>query len=164
MQQWPWAKTFASRPENPLKNCQKTYGMMCKVNLSMHSCDVYQAKRHYQSVDHLPQDQRYRGHYFRGALRGKDARVLYGERLAAERQVHMNCELPGVDYKRPFYYDVVEGKPFVFTKGEDRVRIQLQLLTIFLKGEGNFRILDELWTQVGIVTGNSASSSEFKWS
>ena len=40
MQQWPWAKIFACRPANPLKNRQTFYGMMCKVNLSMHSRDV----------------------------------------------------------------------------------------------------------------------------
>ena len=62
--------------------------------------------------------------------------MLYGERLAAEWQVHMNCELHGMDQKKPFYYDVVEGKPFVFTNGEDRVRIQLQFVTTFLKGGG----------------------------
>ena len=42
--------------------------------------------------------------------------------------------------------------------------IQLQLLTTFLKGGVQLWILDELWTQVGILTGSLASSSDSNWS
>ena len=52
----------------------------------------------------------------------------------------------------------------MFTREEDRVRIQLQLLTNILIEGGQFCILEDLQTQVGILTGNSASTSDFKWS
>ena len=52
----------------------------------------------------------------------------------------------------------------MFTSGEDRVRIQLQLLTTILKAGGQLWVLDDLWTQVDILTGNSASTSDFEWS
>ena len=66
--------------------------------------------------------------------------------------------------KRPFYYDVLEDKSFVFTCVEDRVWIPFQLLTTILKGGGHLWVLEDLWTQVGILTGNAASTSDFNWS
>ena len=41
--------------------------------------------------------------------------------------------MPELDFKRPFYYDVLEGKPFTFTTEESRVQIQINLRTTFLK-------------------------------
>ena len=63
-----------------------------------------------------------------------------------------------------FHYDVVEGKPFIWTSDGDRVRIQLHLLTTFLKGVGQLWSLDDSWSPLGILTGNSASISESNWS
>ena len=41
-----------------------------------------------------------------------------------------------MDHKHACFYDVLEGKPIMFTSVEDRIRIQLQFLTIFLKNGG----------------------------
>ena len=87
--------------------------------------------------------------------------MFYRAGRAAAPEVYMDCELPEMEYKRAFYIKVVEGEPFGFTSGEDRVRIQLQLLTKFLKGGGPRWMLHELCTQVGFLTGKSASSSNF---
>ena len=67
-------------------------------------CAVYETKRHFQ------QDQRHRDQYFPEAVRGKDAPELYGEHLAAEREVYMVCAVPEMDNKGRFYFFVVEGK------------------------------------------------------
>ena len=89
--------------------------------------------------------------------------MLYELCLAADRKNYMNCSVPGMDPKRPFYYDVVEAKPFKITSEEDCDRIQVQLLTTFLKGGGQLWVLDDLWTQLGILTVNSASTSDLNW-
>ena len=90
--------------------------------------------------------------------------MLYGARPVAKRQVYMICEVPEMDHKKLFFYDVVERKPFVFTSGKDCVRFQLHLLKTFLKGGGQLWLLDELWTQLGFLTGSTTSSSYFSWS
>ena len=41
---------------------------------------------------------------------------------------------------------------------------QLQFLTFFLREGGQLWMLDDLGTQVGFLTENSASTSDFNWS
>ena len=48
-------------------------------------------------------------------MRGKDPTVLHGSCLSAEREIYTDWEDPEVDHNRPFYDDVLEGKPFVLT-------------------------------------------------
>ena len=49
----------------------------------------------------------------------------------------------------------------MFKSEDDRVRLQLQLLTTFVRGGGQLWVLDDLWTQVGIVTEITVSTSFF---
>ena len=44
--------------------------------------------------------------------------MLYGARLAVNRETYMNCEVLEMDHKKPLNYDVVEGKPFMITSGK----------------------------------------------
>ena len=76
----------------------------------------------------------------------------------------MDLDVPDLDFRRPFYYDVLEGKPFTFTTEESRVRIQINLLMTFLKSGGQLWALEDYWTQVGIATGHSAAVADFNWS
>ena len=71
--------------------------------------------------------------------------------------------MPVLWYKRPFYYDVVEGKPFFFTTELTRVRIQVELLLIFLESDGQLWALDDYWTPVSVLTGHSAATADFIW-
>ena len=75
----------------------------------------------------------------------------------------MELDVPDWDWKRPFYYDVLEGKPFTFTTEKSRIRIQLNLLMTFLKSGGQLWALEDYWTKVGIVTGQSAAIADFNW-
>ena len=90
--------------------------------------------------------------------------MLYGSKLEAEREVYMELDVPDLDFKRLFYYDVLEGKSFPFTSEESRVRIQINLLMTFLKSGGQLWALEDYWTQVGIATGHSAAIADFNWS
>ena len=72
--------------------------------------------------------------------------------------------MPDLCYKRPSYYDVIEGKPFTFTTESTSNRIQIELLLIFLKSGGQLWALDDYWTQVGVLTGHSAAIADFNWS
>ena len=76
----------------------------------------------------------------------------------------MELDVPGLCYKRPCYYDVIEGKPFTFTTESTRIRIQIELLLMFLKSGGQLWPLDNYWTQVGVLTGHSAATADFNWS
>ena len=59
---------------------------------------------------------------------------------------------------------MIEGKPFTFTTESTRIRIQIELLLIFLKSGGQLWALDDYWTQVCVLTGHSAATADFNWS
>ena len=130
----------------------------------MKSRGLYELKRHYQRDCHLRIDQRFRERYCPGKVRGRDARVLYGVQLEKERVQYMELDVSEVYYKRPFHYDVVEAKPFTFTTESTRIRIQIELLIIFLKSGGQLWAPDVYWTHVGVLTGHSAATAGFNWS
>ena len=159
-----FAKLFATGPDDPLNNRYSFYCMLCVRNISMTTRGLYELKRHFQRNCHFRADQRLREKIFPGKIRGRDRRVLYGSKLEAEREVHMELDLPELSHKRPFYNDVLEGKPFTFTTEEDRIRVQINLLTIFLRSGGQLWSLEDYWTQVGVATGHSASMADFNWS
>ena len=106
----PFAKIFAIGPENPLKNRHCFYCMICRRNVSMKAQGLYELKRHFQQEHRLRADQRFRARYHPSKIRGSDGRTLYGCKLEAEKELFMHLEVPELDHKRPFYYDVVEGK------------------------------------------------------
>ena len=160
----PFAKIFATGPENPLKNRHCFYCMLCRRNVSMKSRGLYELKRHFQREHHLRADQRFRARYHPSKIRGSDGRTLYGSKLEAEKELFMHLDVPELDHKRPFYYDVVEGKPFTFTSANSRTLIQIELLLIFLREGGQLWTLEEYWTQVGVLTGHFASIADFNWS
>ena len=160
----PFAKIFATGPEIPLKNRHCFYCMLCRRNVSVRSRGLYELKRHFQREHQLRADQRFRARYYPSKIRGSDGRTLYGSKLEAEKELFMHLDVPELDHKRPFYYDVVEGKPFAFTSASSRTLIQIELLLIFLRGEGQLWTLEEYWTQLGLLTGHSASTADFNWS
>ena len=160
----PSAKIFAIGPENPLKNRHCFYCMICRRNVSRKSRGLYELKRRFQRKHHLRADQRFRARYHPSKVRGSDGRTLYGSKLEAGKELFMHLDVPELDHKRPFYYDVVEGKPFTFITASSRNLIQNELLLIFLRGGGQLWTLEEYWTQVGVLTGHSASTADFIWS
>ena len=125
---------------------------------------MYELKRNFQRDCHFRADQRSGENISPGRVRGRDGRVLYESKLEAEREVYMELDLPELSRKRHFYYDVLEGKPFTFTTEEDRILIQIDILTIFLKNGGQLWALEDYSTQVGVATGHSASIADFNWS
>ena len=159
-----FAKIFATGPENPLKNRHCFYCMLCRRNVSMTSRGLYELKRHYQREHHLRADQGFRVRYHPSKVRGSDVPTLYGSKLEAEKELFMHLNVPELDHKRPFYYVVVEGKPFTFTSANSRTLIQIELLLIYLRRGGQLWTLEEYWTQVGVLTGHSASTADFNWS
>ena len=101
-------------------------------------------------------DQRFLARYNPSLVRGSDGRTLYGSQLEADKELFLHLEVPDWDHKLPFYYDVIEGKPFTFTSASSRTLIQIELLMIFLRGGGQMWTLEEYWTQMGVWTGPSA--------
>ena len=160
----PFAKVFATGPEDPLKNRHCFFCMLCKLNVSMKLRGLYELKKHYQHDCHLRIDQRFRERYCPGKVRGRDIRVLYGVKLEKEREQYMELDVPDLCYKCPFYYDVIEGKPFIFTTESTHILIQIALLPIFSKSGGQSWALDDYWTRVGVLTGHSAATADFNWS
>ena len=160
----PFTKVFATGPEVPLENKYCFYCMLCTRNISMRTRGLYELKRHFQRDCHFRADQRFKEKNCPGNVRGRDGRVLHASKLEAERELYMDLDVPDLDFKRPFYYDVLEGKAFTFTTEESRVRIQINLLMTFLKSGGLLWALEDYWTQVVLATGHSAAVADFNWS
>ena len=99
----PFAKIFATGPENPLKNRHCFYCMICRRNVSMKFRGLYELKRRFQREHHLRADQRFRARYHLSKIRGSDGRTLYGSKLEAEKELFMHLDVPELDHKRPFY-------------------------------------------------------------
>ena len=59
---------------------------------------------------------------------------------------------------------MIEGKPLTFITESPRIRIQIELLLMFLKSGGQLWALDDYWTQVGVLTRHSAANADFNWS
>ena len=66
-------------------------------------------------------------------MRAEDARVLHGASLADERQIYMDYNIPETGHKRPFSYDFVEGKLFLFESEEDRVTESTGVIATFFE-------------------------------
>ena len=65
-QRVPWANLHATGLTNLLEKRHKFYCMMCKVNVSMRSCCIFEITRHLKSVSHICREQRYRERSFHG--------------------------------------------------------------------------------------------------
>ena len=89
----------------------------------MKSRGLHELKWHDQRDCRLRIDQRFREKFCPGKVRGRDARVLYGVKLEKEREQYLELDVPDLCYKRPFCYDVIEGRPFTFTRESTRIRI-----------------------------------------
>ena len=61
------------------------------------------------------------GSIFPWSPKGKDALVVFGDRLVAERKVYMDFAIPEMNCKRPFYCGVVGKEPIIFTSQENWV-------------------------------------------
>ena len=72
----PFAKIFATGPENPLKNRHCFYCMICRRKVSMKSRGLFELKRHFQREHHLRADQRFRALYHPSKVRGSDGRSM----------------------------------------------------------------------------------------
>ena len=92
--------------------------------------------------------------------------MLYVDRLVAGGEFFTDWEVPEMEHRRPFHYGVVEGKPFVLTSVENRISIQIQLLITLLKRgcQCQLWVLEDFWTQLGILIGNLVSTSDINWS
>ena len=73
----------------------------------MKSRGLYELKRHFQREHYLRADQRFRARCHPSKVRGSDGRTLYGSKLEAVKELFMHLDVPELDHKRPFYYDVV---------------------------------------------------------
>ena len=160
----PVAKVFTIGPEDQFENKYCFYCMLCRQSFSMKIRGLYELRHHFRRECHFWADQRCREKHCPRKIRGRYGRVLYGSKLEAEREFYMELNVPDLDFKRPFYHDVLEGRPFTFLTEESRVRIQINLLMTFLKSGGHFWALGDYWSQVGIASGHSPAAADFNWS
>ena len=148
LQRVSWAKLIATGPENPLHNQHNVFCMICGVIVSMRARGFYQKRRLYQYANGLRQYRRCREKNFPEAVRGKGARILYGDRLVAECKIYVDWEVPELDQKRAFFWWVRGQAILIYQCGLSCTEPDSNVDDLSKAG-GHLWMLDELWTQVG---------------
>ena len=159
----PFAKIFATGPENLLKSRHCFFCMVFRRTVSMKSRGLHELRRHFQREHHLSADQRFHARYHPSNIRSSDGRTFFASKLEAEKELFMLLQVADLDHKRPFYYDVIEREPFTFTSASSRTMMQIELLLIILRKECELWTLEDYWTRVGVLTGHLVSTADFKW-
>ena len=154
LQRVPWTKVFVTGPEDPMHNRNKFYCMICQVNVSIRAPGIYESKHHSQSHNLWRQDQFHRE--VLAGCHGREGRKSFIWWSVDSRKWAL-YELwnPGNGLKMVFLMWFIGGNPFLFPSIEDRVRMQLQLLTTFLRSGGRLWVLEEFRTQVGIFSSDA---------
>ena len=156
-------QTVCDGPEDPLHNRYKFFCMICCVKVTMRARGAYEITRHYQSAKHLHQDQKYREKNFsRKSLR--EGRAKSVRRSVVGRVQH----LYGLGSSRDGLQTTVilrcvrRQAILIYQCGRSRTDTNSTVDGISGRG-GQLLLLDELWTQVYLLTGNFASTSDFNW-
>ena len=81
--------------------------------------------------------------------------------MEAEKDLFLHLDVHEMEHKRPFKYDMAEGKPFIFATESARVPIQIESVTSSLRRWDQLRTMEEHCTQFGVLTGHCASNADF---
>ena len=154
----PFTMTFAAVPESPLESRQCFYCMIYKRIIPMKSRGLYELKKS------LPERAIFKGRSAVSCPVSPQESTSYVSKLETAKDFFMHLDVPDLEHKRPFYYDVAERTPFNITTEREGISMQIELLTIFLRGRAQVWTLEEYWTQVGLLRGHSASTADFIWS
>ena len=157
----PFTALFAVCPIYPFKNKHCFDTMLCQKKVKMATQGKSDLRRNFEQDHHLRPDHRYGEKVSIAQSFVKIPRVLYDEKLEESRKKYLKFDVPELDHQRPYYYDVVEGKPIAFTSESVKTRIQIHLFITSLRSGAEIWSLEENWTQVGMLTGNFASTSDF---
>ena len=80
--------------------------MNFRVIISICARGTHEIKRHYEIGNRFRQDWRYKVKFLPEAMRGKDVRFFYGNRLVSEREIYMNWEFTEMDQNWLVFHDV----------------------------------------------------------
>ena len=133
--------------------------MLCKHNVRMASWGVSELERFFELDHHLTDDQR----FFPGIVLGKRTQLLHGEKLGEARKKYAIWRAR-FGSKTPLKIWRCAEEPFASTGESDKIRIQIHLFKILLRIGGEIWGLKVYWTQVGVLTANSASTADLSWS
>ena len=102
MERTNFARLFATSPENPLRNKHCFYGMLSEQNVRKAPRGISELKRPFQREHHFRLDKRDRERCFPKIVRGRQARVLIGEKREKENETYIVYEVSELGSKRLF--------------------------------------------------------------
>ena len=168
-----WTRTFVSGPLDPVHNKFKFYCMLCKTNVSIYSKGAREILRHYRTEGHLRKDQKWRYVHLQETdeitgnvthqVRGKDGWVLTPVELEKEKPLFMDVPLIEAGDRFPFFEDYMASIGGITNPDDLRTSTLISLCGTFIPKDGNFSLLQSLWTKVGQFTNHQALFSSFDW-
>ena len=168
-----WTRSFISGPADPIHNPLMVWCHICKRNFSIRSKGTMEILRHHRSERHLRKDQRWRYEYLKSVdpvtkqvqhrVRGRNGRLLNKIELARELPRFIHSELVDIGERFPFYDDFIQGRTTAIVTPESRSRTQLGIVIDFLKDQGDFAMLRNLWARLSSFTDYQATLCDFDW-
>ena len=168
-----WTRTFVSGPLDPVHNKFKFYCMLCKTNVSIYSKGAREILRHYRTEGHLRRDQKWRYVHLQETdeitgnvthqVRGKDGWVLTPVELEKEKPFFMDVPLIEAGDRFPCFEDYMASIGGITNPDDLRTSTLISLIGTFIPKDGNFSLLQSLWTKVGQFTNHQALFSSFDW-
>ena len=168
-----WTKIFVTGPLDPAHNQYIFYCRICKSNVSIYSKGAREIIRHYQSESHLRKDQLWRFTYLKNVneitkvvthqVRGRNGMLLTPLELEKEKPFFENVQLIDIGEEFPFYEEYLARQEGRQTTGDSRDCTQIALVGTMVPFSGDIRMLQALWTQVGIHMNYQEAFLPFDW-
>ena len=160
-----WTRTFVSGPLDPVLNKFKFYCMLCKTNVSIYSKGAREIMRHYRIEGHLVKDQKWRYVHLQETdevtgnathqVRGKDGWVLTPVELEKEKPLFIDVPVIEAGDRIPFSEDYMASIGGITNPDDLRTNTLISLIGTFVPKDGNFSLLQSLWTKVGQIHQSS---------
>ena len=161
-----WTRTFVTGPVDPIHNKFKFYCMLCKTNVSIYSKGAREILRHYKKEGRLRKGQKWRYVHLQETdsntgvithqVRGKDGYVLTPFELEREKPRFIDAPLIDALGRYPFYDDYMASIGGITNPSDLRTSTLISLIGTFVSQDGNFSLLQNLWTRVGVFTNHQA--------
>ena len=96
-------------------------------------------------------------------VRGKDGWVLTPVELEKEKPLFMDVPLIDAGDRFPFFEHYMASIGGIANPDDLRTSTLISLIGTFILKDGNFSLLQSLWTKVGQFTNHQALFSSFDW-
>ena len=97
-------------------------------------------------------------------VRGRDGKFLTPYELQLELPKFKYVVLVDIGEKFQFYEDYLRGNDYMTSSSENRAKVLVSVLGLYLRTHGDISALRSLWRGIGVVFNHQALFTDFDWS